>query len=198
MPPIAQFRSNLAYVRNLLALHAAWTAQTTGALDLSDLLRAALVQIVSALDRYVHERVIEGMVDVFRGRRPVLPEFDAFPLPISIAMAGSRAPLTDAQLRDAIRRILSVRTCQRPDKISEALGLISSARIWRRIAHGMRVPSRVVQTRLNLIIDRRNQIAHEADLDPSNPGVRWPIAITDVQRSVDFVERMVEAIDRMI
>jgi hypothetical protein len=28
---------------------------------------------------------------------------------------------------------------------------------------------------LKVIIDRRNTIAHEADMDPTNPGFRWTI-----------------------
>jgi hypothetical protein len=51
-----------------------------------------------------------------------------------------------------------------------------------------------VKQRLGLIVDRRNKIAHEADLDPTYPKVRWPISPADVDGVVEFLERAVEAI----
>ena len=43
-------------------------------------------------------------------------------------------------------------------------------------------------------MDRRNQIAHEADLDPTNPGARWPISGQLVDDTVDFIEKLGNAI----
>ncbi len=51
-----------------------------------------------------------------------------------------------------------------------------------------------VRDTLNLIIDRRNKIAHEADMDPSYPNSRWPISENDVEKSVNFIEKLCEAI----
>jgi hypothetical protein len=53
-----------------------------------------------------------------------------------------------------------------------------------------------VKTRLKLIVDRRNKIAHEADIDPGHPGTgtRWPITRADVDSSLDFIEELCEAI----
>jgi hypothetical protein len=47
---IEQFRISLARVRDLIAIHNSLKSQTTSALDVSDILRAALVLTVSALD----------------------------------------------------------------------------------------------------------------------------------------------------
>ena len=45
-----QFRISIARVRDLISIHNSVKAQSTPALDLSDILRAALVLAVSALD----------------------------------------------------------------------------------------------------------------------------------------------------
>jgi hypothetical protein len=50
------------------------------------------------------------------------------------------------------------------------------------------------KTRLKLIVDRRNKIAHEADLDPTSPGFRWPISSTVVNDAIDFIESLGDAI----
>jgi hypothetical protein len=64
-----QFRISIRRVRDLIALHNSVNAQATGTLDVSDMLRAALVLAVSALDYYVHEVVTLGMLEIHRGRR---------------------------------------------------------------------------------------------------------------------------------
>ena len=64
-----QFRVSIDRVRDLIALHNSVKAQATGALDVSDMLRAALVLSVSALDYYVHEVVTLGMLEIHRGQR---------------------------------------------------------------------------------------------------------------------------------
>jgi hypothetical protein len=64
-----QFRISIGRVRDLIALHNSVKAQATSALDVSDILRAALVLAVSALDYYVHEAVTLGMLEIHRGQR---------------------------------------------------------------------------------------------------------------------------------
>lgn len=65
-----QFRISIQRVRDLISLHNSIKAQATAALDISDILRSALVLSVSALDYYVHEVVILGMLEIHRGIRP--------------------------------------------------------------------------------------------------------------------------------
>ncbi len=64
-----QFRISIGRVRDLVTLHNSVKAQATDALDVSDMLRAALVLTVSALDYYVHEVVTLGMLEIHRGQR---------------------------------------------------------------------------------------------------------------------------------
>ncbi len=55
-----------------------------------------------------------------------------------------------------------------------------------------------IKTRLKLIVDRRNKIAHEADLDPSFPGVRWPITSSDADSVTDYISELCEAIHAVV
>jgi len=48
-----QFRISISRVRDLISLHDTIKTKVTNAVDLSDLLRAALVLAVSALDFYI-------------------------------------------------------------------------------------------------------------------------------------------------
>lgn len=48
-------------------------------------------------------------------------------------------------------------------------------------------------------MDRRNKIAHEADIDPSfGIGNRWPIDAITVNDAVDFIEQVVESIHQIL
>ena len=49
-------------------------------------------------------------------------------------------------------------------------------------------------TAFRLVVDRRNKIAHEADVDPTYPHSRWPISQTDVDGTLSFLSETVEAI----
>lgn len=62
---------------------------TTTALDISDLYRSQVVLIVSSLDHFVHEFVLEEMIEIFNGRRIASQAYNRFPIPIS-TIHGSR------------------------------------------------------------------------------------------------------------
>ena len=60
-------------------------------------------------------------------------------------------------------------------------------------------PAKEIKQQLNRIVDRRNKIAHEADIDPSYPiGDRWPIDELLVNEAVDFIEQVVESIHKIL
>jgi hypothetical protein len=65
-----QFHISIQRVRDLIVIHNSVKTQAAAVLDLSDILRAALVLAVSALDYYVHEVVRLGMLEIHRGQRP--------------------------------------------------------------------------------------------------------------------------------
>ena len=54
----------------------------------------------------------------------------------------------------------------------------------------MGLPSTEIKQRLSLIVDRRNKIAHEADIT-LNIGGRWMIDL--VSDAIDFIETVVES-----
>jgi hypothetical protein len=83
---------------------------------------------------------------------------------------------------------------QQPDKIADAIRLISSIELWNLVAIELGMSSADVKTGLKIIIDRRNTIAHEADMDPTNPGFRWTINANMANEATDFIDRIAEAI----
>lgn len=243
-----QFRISIGRVRDLIALHNSVKAQATGALDVSDMLRAALVLAVSALDYYVHEVVILGMLEIHQGNRSepapsantTQSAFSRFQVTLGGARQERLAAINIASwleaeiqqtqgytflqqsykvselvptlssrildrlnntswLESEIRKQLGHKSFQQPDKIAGAIKHISGKELWKEVADQINKPVKDITQELNSIVDRRNKIAHEADIDPTfNIGSRWNIDEVLVSDAVDFIEMLVESIHQVL
>ena len=172
--------------------------QTTPALDVSDILRSELVMAVSVLDHYVHELVRLRMLDAYRSNRVRTPTFLQFQVSLSAAMDGIADPQGEAWLEQEIRAKHGYQTFQSPENIARAINLISTIHLWSEVADRLKMTSQSARNTLSAIIDRRNQIAHEADMDPSFPSTRWPIDEQMVSEAVDFIDRLAETIYEIV
>lgn len=193
-----QFQTNLARARTLSGVAASIGALTTPAIDLSDIHRAALVLAVSALDYFVHEFVRLGMLEVHRGKRPTTDANLSFKVPIVAVRSGFADLTQDDWLDEAVREAHSWLSFQHPDKIADAIRLVSAVKLWQEVANDIGSEASAVKARLIVIVDRRNKIAHEADMDPTNPGNQWPISAALVEDAFDFIENMVKAIYKSV
>jgi len=243
-----QFRISIARVRDLISIHNSVKAQSTPALDLSDILRAALVLAVSALDYYVHEVVTLGMLEIHRGQRaepnpPPNSSQSAFSR-FQVSLGGARQerliaidiaswleneiqqsqgssflkqPYTVSALlpvisssienrlnnaswlEDEVRDRLGYQSFQQPDKIADGIRLISDKKLWDEVAAKLGKSAKEVKQELCAIVDRRNKIAHEADIDPTyGIGNRWNIDESQVNDAVNFIEKVVENIHQIL
>ena len=83
---------------------------------------------------------------------------------------------------------------QHPDRIADAIRLFSSCTLWISVASELNLEVEDVKTELQLIVNRRNQIAHEADLDSRIPGNRFAISASDAKRIIDLIQNIGETI----
>ena len=178
--------------RHLGGLHEALSSLTTSAVDASDLLRAQIVLGVSALDYYVHEITVLGMVAVFEGQRPPTPTFLKYRVAMDSVLSGTSTACS--WFESDIRERHSYLSFQQPDKIADAIRLFSDVKLWQHVALQLAMSEQDAKVRLKLIVDRRNKIAHEADIDPSFPNMRWPISETDVDKSLAYIAQIGESI----
>ncbi len=195
-----QFHISINRVRDLIAVHNSVKAQSTPALDLSDILRAALVLAVSALDYYIHEVVKLGMLEIHQGLRPEPPAFSSFQISLGTAREGLKNPPDfGSYLEDEIRQRHSYKSFQQPDNIADAIRLISDKKLWQEVGNIMGRPDKDIKQELKIIIDRRNKIAHEADIDPTlSLGNRWGIDKIMVGDAVNFIEQVVDSIHSIL
>jgi hypothetical protein len=181
-------------VRSLHAIYVSFGNLVTAAVDLSDMLRAEIVLAVSAMDYFIHQLTRMGMIECWAGRRAHTDAFNRFQLPIAVAKGVSDPAAFQQALEEEIRTKHSHLSFQFPDKIADAVRLFSDVKLWDEVAKELGVDSRIAKTTLALIIERRNKIAHEADIDPSYPAQRWPINAAMVERTFDDLEKIARAI----
>ena len=242
-----QFRISIGRVRDLIALHNSVKSQTMTGTDVSDMLRAALVLAVSALDYYVHEVVTLGMLEIHRGQRSEPASANTTQSAFSrfqVSLGGARQDRITALdiaswleneiqqsqgyeflqqsyevsaliptisnsivnrlnntswLESEIRESLGYKSFQQADKIADAIRYISDKKLWDEVASLMAKTAKDIKQQLNSIVDRRNKIAHEADIDPAfSIGSRWNIDEILVGDAVDFIEILVESIHQVL
>lgn len=192
------FKYNIHRVNEMRGLHSALIIQVTPAIDLSDLLRSLHVLAVSALDHYVHELVLAGMMETFDGLRAPTAAYSKFRLTMSSILGTMTMSEARSNIEADIRTQHSFLSFQRPDKIADAIRLFSDVDLWSSVETKLHQPKAKIKVQLQLIVDRRNKIAHEADVDPSFPTARWPINPEDVAFVCQFIEELAEAIDSSV
>jgi len=190
------FEKNIIRVKNLGAIYQSINSNTTQILDLSDILRAQYVMLVSALDHFIHEIIRIGMIEIYNNKREPTKEFKTFILTLDEKILFKKAIMEDKNdtwLEYQIRVRNGFKSFQQADKIKEAMLLIIDKDIWNELSSVLNQDSKILKNRLNLIVDRRNQIAHEADIEPIYHELR-EIDIEDINNSILFIESIVKTI----
>ena len=171
-------------------------------LDASDLLRWQWVLAVSALDKYIHDIVTDGMVEQYINKKPHTPKFATFQLSMKTIIDIQSAPVPEIAFRNEVIRKNSYLAFQDPDKIADALSFIWNVpNKWDVISRNMATPisSSDLKIKLKNIVVRRNQIVHEGDCLSTNiPLMQQPITIFDTQDVIQFITELVNAIDLSI
>ena len=162
---------------------------------LSDILRSIIVFCVSALDRYIHDIIKVGIIEIYQGKRPTTQAYLKFKIPLSHFNNLSSQYPYEYYLSNYITEINSYKSFQEPGRIKEALNLIwDEPHKWQKIANNMRVSENDLKIKLNNIVIRRNQIAHEADINLQTGNLEF-INLQYAQTVINFIEKLVDSID---
>lgn len=217
MTPLAHFEAVWARCGELSSLHAYLAKNVTAALHPDEILRAEWVSRVSALDLFIHELTAQRMVAIFEGRLPPTPAYHRFAVAnatldrirqaiVAGLPSGVMAPAAASAAFDLhVRTDLGRRTLQYPDDIADAVRLCSSVELWNDVASRFGATpdkrsevAKSIKKTLSLIVERRNKIAHEGDLQPPPLREPWPIAQNDLVFVANHIENVVRAIDTVV
>lgn len=166
---------------------------------LGDLLRASLVMAVSAMDAYFHAKILRYVVVHSKSKKPSRRLLNE-KIKVSDFINGQKKKRSYAALRAAIERNLSYQSLQGPDKIADALGLIGVSDFWKLVAENLNEQKNSLQNKINRVVKRRNQIAHEGDLSQSKKTRNKSRSIDPktVREAIDLIEKIVDAAEKII
>lgn len=208
MTPYDAFESVWRRCDELRGLYQYLAGHLTGALKPDELLRAEWVSRVSALDLYVHELVAQNMLGIFEDARPRVAAFRKFQVSSDTLIrirSASNSREASAAFDLEVRSRLGYMSFQDPEKIADGIRLISDKELWNEVAtingasrNNRKDMARNLKRKLSLIVERRNKIAHEGDLQPSVPREPWEISLSDVEDVEKFIKKVVDAIERIV
>ena len=178
---------------------------------LSELLRSTVVATVSALDRYVHDLVLQHALALLRKRETSIPtELKKLSLSLLTTKRALDKLRSDANARPGhlIKAALQEHlhrdhTFQRPDDLAKAAKMLGVEDFWGKVAQAMPGTPRkqAVITKLRAITMRRNQIVHEADIYRKTQAKQ--ITLRDISKAqadawCAWTRQLVAAIDQVV
>lgn len=198
---IQLFRSNRSRILDLGAVYDLWIGQAPLLQkQLDEILRAQLVLAVSAFDTFIHDCVRIGIIRQSMTSSTLSNSLKKFPIPFEdLQIINGLATMADKAiyLDGVIKRVNSKDSYQSPTSIEYALGLLGVNGIWSKVALSMKMPANDVKAELANIVNRRNKIAHESDLDVFGISLN-PITKAEVMHVLHFIYGLSIGIYRLI
>lgn len=188
------FRQNRNRILKLGAVYDFWLGQAPLLQEqLDEVLRAQLVQTVSAFDTFIHDCVRIGIVNNYISSGVMSNSLKNYPIPYedvkmidSFSNTGDKALYLDG----VIRKINSKDSYQSPTSVEYALGLLGVNSIWTKVAPGMKMKPEDIKLELANVVNRRNKIAHESDMNILGTSLN-PITKNEVDKVIKFIYGLV-------
>ncbi|MBZ6285742.1 hypothetical protein ACFUMJ_18130 [Streptomyces olivaceus] len=203
------FQTNLSYARRMVKTGGMLTPFRSPTIDIDDFYRAAWVQAVAAIDHWLHEEVLRRVAELTARDSPEMPpQLRRYELPLHRVEAVRRGEvdLSEAVV-EHLREKLAVQALQHPGKISEVLKLVTERKVWYEAAGCINehffqgrttFNEKTLRSRYLEITQRRNRIAHDADLVDGDLKQRRSIDANEVTDAIDWIERIALAIAHVL
>lgn len=198
---LSTFEHAISRSVEMISLYEALVALRRNQPENDDALRSAYFQVVSSFDFLAHEiAAIEGR---FRFQSSLKTRNLSLPMEIiTISDATDRVNAAEIQ----IRKVNSFKAFVDPSKLAEMLACYCD-KPWDKIADAYNATkdeqdkktAADLKDRLKNIWKRRNQIAHEADVNPAMAGISlWPITKEDTELTVGFIKELGDCLPMVI
>jgi len=183
--PLNQFRKNMQSARDLETIYIALEHMTAPGIPKNEILRAEFVAIVSALDTYIHSIVCESLKYMYK---------NGISIDYLSNFISNNSISNIILLESKIIEIHGYKTFQAPKKIKEIFSKIEVPFEWTNTIF----PLTDFDEKLQLIVERRNKIAHESDINQTNGlGEKWPISLSHVIQTIETIENIVISLNRI-
>jgi len=198
---INAFSATLQRAETLLTFHSATRGRPPK--EREDILRAAVMLAVAAVDSYFHDKILERLTPFLLTRRGRSIPGGLIKLLENSGGVGKLLEILYAdrphrRIHTIVTRAQADLTFQKPDKIEAALKILAISDFWYRVARkmGRRTSREGVRRKLGQYASRRDKIAHEADR--TTGGELAPIRKPYVAGCISFIRRFIHAADHVI
>jgi hypothetical protein len=148
------------------------------------------------------------MVEIFEGHRGPSPAYQRFRVSNDTLERIRKATTTQeatAAFDLDVRNQLALNSYQDPERIADGVRLCSDIELWNEVAVKLGATqvtkvdeAKDLKRELSIIVRRRNQIAHEGDLQPTAIREPWPITQPDAAQVRGLVEKIVRSINSLV
>lgn len=202
------FAANLAAARSMVKAGRSLDDLGVASVDTSDLYRGAWVHAVSALDYFMHQEIKRRVAVIAQGPADERPEaLGALKVTLGQAeglRSGAVSPV--ALVLESLNQVIGRETIQRPDAISKHLRYVTNRDVWNGVAQFIRdssptcaaLTTRELKDSLNTIVQRRNVIAHQADILDSSSGAKSSLEADGAETAIALIELSVLGIDHVL
>lgn len=192
------FEASIAECDEAIAVHEYLLRSSNFKADFS--LRFVWIAAVSSLDHYITEKIIEETVVAYADGRQLQPKLNSEPSNFASLLPMRGASAADAILcfRAAVSNVVRFKSFHRASQVADGLAFIwDEQHKWQILAACMGLDVQQAKNQLDAIVDRRNLIAHNADIDEAS-GARMVVQLEDAKSVVGYVKSLVDCIDRTI
>jgi len=205
MPAVENFRKTIKRAEAMISLHKTLCPRGKPKVEYSDILRAAVVISVAAMDGYFHERIPESLAPFVRAKKGKnLPGRllqivkDSVCHDRLIEILFEERPLS--HLVTIVRKATADRTYQDAGKIEQAVGMLGVDDLWFKVGQKLKLSKEKAKNYVQSYVGRRHQIVHRGDYGQTKRSKNQvkPMGRAYAQRCVREVGRFVEAIDEVI
>lgn len=165
--------------------------------------RDIIVNIISALDYYVHDIIIWGIIEITENEFPKGLKYEAFEVSIKHVKAAlsNSHEINKEELKQEIIDILSYETYQKWNNIRNGLKIILPREINNKIGlltSDSNNPEFKFETVLLENLNKaRNSIVHTFDRNLHDESIRNPISI-DIQEAIEYIELIINSIHKIL
>ncbi|MET8174523.1 hypothetical protein [Streptomyces clavifer] len=202
------FTTNIAYARKMVDAGRNLAPFRPAAIDVGDFYRAAWVQSVAAIDHWFHEELFRRVAELAAKDGTDMPlQLQNYEIPLRQVEAVQRGDVTLAEaVVEHVKERWGSASLQNPRKISEALKLVTDKNVWQGAAtqistwQGNRTAytEKTLKAQYVTITDRRNKIAHDADLLDGDLKQRRSITEHDVTDAINWIDRIALAVAHVL
>lgn len=160
-------------------------------------LRFVWIAAVSSLDHFISQLIIEKSVEQYAKSQTLQPKLliEAISFEGAIELRNANENDSVVVFRGLVAKAVTYKSFQSPENIADGLSFIwGKSGKWDAIGSILKREGKQCRYILKSIVDRRNVIAHNADVDEVT-GDRFPVTAGDAKRVVGFITEVVSAID---